>query len=388
MSALAADHPISGLSESAYLRAAFAGGELPAPQHTPVWFQRQAGRSLPEYRALRGDQSILETIKNPEQAAEITLQPVRRYGVDAAVLFSDIIVPAAAVGFGVEIKPGVGPVAAQPFERRADLDRLPSLDPDHHTPYVAQTVRLAVKLLESEGLHVPLIGFAGAPFTVASYLIEGKPSRDQARTKQLMLNDPPLWHDLMARLTDIAVQSIRSQVFAGASAVQLFDTWAGALNPHDYEQFVLPHSRRVFAELADLAAAGVPRAHFGVSTGELLGLMASVDCEVVGVDWRVPLDRAAERIAAERIAAQAGVPAQTRVPTLQGNLDPTACLAHWDAVVGSVDEVLRSASDLPGHIFNLGHGVLPMTDPAILERVVRHVHSQTSAGGEFARSGN
>ena len=348
----------------------------PAPQHTPVWFQRQAGRSLPEYRALRANGSILDAIKNPELAAEITLQPVRRYGVDAAVLFSDIIVPAAAVGFGVEIQPGVGPVAAQPFEHRSDLDRLPVLEPEHHAPYVAQTVRLATEMLAAEGLRVPLIGFAGAPFTVASYLVEGRPSRDLAHTKQLMLNDPQLWHDLIQRLTDIAVQSVRAQVLAGASAIQLFDTWAGSLTPSDYNNFVLPHTRRLFDELADLAALGVPRAHFGVNTGELLALMADVDCEVVGVDWRVPLDVAARKIFEHH----------QRVPTLQGNLDPTVCLAHWPAVKERVDQVLCSANEIAGHIFNLGHGVLPATDPQILEQVVRHVHEQTGPGGKFDRA--
>ncbi len=411
VSALAADHPLSGLADSTYLLAANSSSDNSsgnnasdkasrAPVRTPVWFQRQAGRSLPEYRSLRSDGSILEAIKNPELAAEITLQPVRRYGVDAAVLFSDIIVPVAGVGFGMEIKPGVGPVADRPFESRADLERLQPLVPDQHVPYVAETVKLATQMLASEGLNVPLIGFAGAPFTVASYLVEGKPSRDQARTKQLMLNDPALWHDLMSRLTDIAVQSMRSQVMAGASAVQLFDTWAGALTPNDYTEFVLPHSRRVFAELADLAAEGVPRAHFGVNTGELLGLMASVDCEVVGVDWRVPLEVAAQKIMAHKGGATRGTqpaqsqPAQSQpaqyqsvqCQTLQGNLDPAACLAPWPVVRERVDQVLASASTLPGHIFNLGHGVLPQTDPAILEQVVRHVHDQTESS--VARPGS
>lgn len=382
MSVLEASHPLHGLTESAYLRAVRQDATRPAEsQITPVWFQRQAGRSLPEYRAVRGEGTITDVIQNPELAAEITLQPVRRYNCDAAVLFSDIIVPAAAVGFGVGVVAGVGPVAPEPFCRRSDLARLPVLEPEQHTPYVAAAVRLVVEQLAAEGREVPLIGFAGAPFTVASYLVEGRPSRDHARTKQLMHDDPALWHDLMTLLADSAVRSMRSQVLAGASAVQLFDTWAGALSPHDYAEFVRPHTLRVFAELEDLAAAGVPRAHFGVATGELLGLMASVGCEVMGVDWRVPLDVAALRISdhGNSYPTLQG----NSCPTLQGNLDPAACLAQWPAVRGQVDRVLRSAAELPGHIFNLGHGVLPSTDPEILEQVVKHVHTQTGPGGEF-----
>ena len=322
-----------------------------------MWFQRQAGRSLPEYRALRGEGSILDAIADPATAAEITLQPVRRYGVDAAVLFSDIVVPAAAVGFGIDVVPGVGPVAAEPFRSRADLDRLPPLDPEAHTPHVLETVRL----LAAE-LNVPLIGFAGAPFTVASYLIEGRPSRQHLLTKTLMATHPALWHDLMERLADIAVASMRSQVLAGASALQLFDSWAGVLSPADYAAFVAPHSRRVFDELADL---GVPRAHFGVGTGELLGQMARVGADVVGVDWRVPLDAARQRVGP-------GV-------ALQGNLDPALCVAGWQAVEPAADRILAEGTQQPGYIFNLGHGVLPETDPAVLERLTDYVHAYRPA---------
>ena len=234
---------------------------------TPVWFMRQAGRSLPEYRAVRGEGSILDAIKRPELAAEITLQPVRRYGVDAAVLYSDIVVPVHAIGFGVDVAPGTGPVVAEPFRRAADLDRLRALEPEEDTPYVLETIRLLAK-----ELTIPLIGFAGAPFTVASYLIEGRPSRTYGLTKALMFGDEPLWHALLERLADLAVASLRSQVANGAQAVQLFDSWAGALAPADYERYVLPHSTRVFEGLADL---DVPTVHFGVDTGELLGLMAA-----------------------------------------------------------------------------------------------------------------
>jgi uroporphyrinogen decarboxylase len=320
---------------------------------------RQAGRSLPEYRAVRGSGSILDAIRDPELSAEITLQPVRRYGVDAAILYSDIVVPVAAIGFGVDVAPGVGPVVEQPFARAADLERLRPLDPETDTPYVLETVAILVR-----ELPVPLIGFAGAPFTVASYLVEGRPSRTYARTKALMHGEPGTWHRLMERLADLAVASLRSQVHAGAAAVQVFDSWAGALSPPDYERFVLPHSRRVFAEVAEL---DVPRIHFGVGTGELLGLMAAAGADVVGVDWRVPLDQARRR-----------VPAGT---ALQGNLDPALCLAPPDVLDDAVRDVLARNAGHPGHVFNLGHGVLPETDPAALERVVELVHAEGRCDG-------
>lgn len=348
------DHPSHRLVDSPYLAAC----RCEPAERVPVWFQRQAGRSLPEYLAIRGDGSILEAIRNPELSAEITLQPVRRYGVDAAILFSDIVVPADAIGFGIDVVPGVGPVAEHPFREPSDLDRVRPLEPDVDTDYVLATVRLLV-----QELTVPLIGFAGAPFTIASYLIEGRPSRDHARTKALMLERPGLWHDLMERLADIAIVSLRSQVLAGASAIQLFDSWAGALRPVDYREFVAPHSKRVLEEVADL---GVPTAHFGVGTGELLDQMAAVGADVVGVDWRVPIDEARRRLGP-------GV-------AVQGNLDPAVCLANWDVVADQVRQVLDSAGGLPGHIFNLGHGVLPETDPTILEQVVALVHAEGRAG--------
>ncbi|MFN0028186.1 MAG: uroporphyrinogen decarboxylase [Acidimicrobiales bacterium] len=329
------------------------------PTHRPVWFMRQAGRSLPEYRAIRGAGSILQAVKDPALSAEITLQPVRRYETDAAILYSDIMVPIAGVGFGVDIKPGIGPVVEHPFRSAADLDRVQPLDPDTHVPYVQETVKLLVK-----ELPVPLIGFAGAPFTVASYLIEGGPSRTYTKTKALMLGDPELFAALLGRLTEHAVTSLRAQVAAGARAVQVFDSWAGALHPAHYERFVLPHSRAVFAGVADL---GVPRIHFGVTTGELLGLMASAGVEVVGVDWRVPLD-----------AARTRVPANV---ALQGNLDPATVLAGWDAVRPEAADVLRRNGDHVGHVFNLGHGVLPESDPDILRRLADFVHDQAPPAG-------
>ncbi len=340
------------LHDSPFLRAC----RLEPGPHTPVWFMRQAGRSLPEYRELRGSGSILDAIRTPDLATEITLQPVRRHGVDAAVLFSDIVVPVQAVGFGVDVVPGTGPVVETPFAGEADLARLRPLEAETDIPYVIETVRNLVAELE-----VPLIGFAGAPFTVASYLVEGRPSRTYERTKALMLGDPDLWARLIDRLADLALEFARAQVEAGASAVQLFDSWAGALTPDQYARHVLPASRKVFAGLADL---GVPRVHFGVGTGELLGLFAEAGPDVVGVDWRVPIDLGWERIGRDK-----GV---------QGNLDPAACLAPWPAVAQEVTAVLDRVDGRPGHIFNLGHGVLPETDPTVLTRVVELVHERTA----------
>ena len=322
-------------------------------EQTPVWFMRQAGRSLPEYRALRGDGDILQAIAQPELAAELTLQPVRRYGVDAAILFSDIVVPLAAIGFGVEIVPGRGPVIERPFRSVEDLRRLRPLEPEEDLAHVIEAVRIVVA--ESE---VPLIGFAGAPFTLASYLVEGGSSKTFARTKALMHSDPELWHELADRLADLALASLRAQIKAGASAVQLFDSWAGALSPADYAAFALPASRKVLEGTADL---GVPRIHFGVGTGELLGLMATAGADVVGVDWRVSLAQARMRIGDGK--------------AVQGNLDPAVCLAPVSVVVEEATKVLRDAGGGPGHIFNLGHGVLPETDPDVLALVVETVHS-------------
>ncbi len=326
----------------------------------PVWFMRQAGRSLPEYRAARGEGSILDAIAQPELVAELTRQPVDRYGTDAAVLFSDIVVPVAAIGFGVDVTPGTGPVVAEPFRSKDDLQRLRPLEPTVDTPYVVEAVGLV-----SAQLAVPLIGFAGAPFTVASYLVEGGPSKNFARVKSLMLEEPIIWHELVERLCDLALASLRSQLDAGASAVQVFDSWAGILTPRHYEELVLPATARLFAELAD-SHPGVPTVLFGVGTGELLTSMATSGCTVVGVDWRVPLDEARRRVGP-------GI-------AVQGNLDPAVCLTTWEVTAAETREVLARAGDAPGHIFNLGHGVLPETDPAILERVVELVHTEGRAG--------
>jgi uroporphyrinogen decarboxylase len=319
---------------------------------------RQAGRALPEYRAVRGSGSFLESIHDPALSAEITLQPVRRYGVDAAVLYSDIVVPVAAIGFGVDIVPGTGPVVERPFTDKSDLDRLRPLDPDADTPYVLDTVKIVADELPHE---IPLIAFAGAPFTVASYLIEGGPSRTYGRTKALMLGDPQLFAALLDRLAHLAADSIASQLRAGARAFQLFDSWAGALTPAQYARSVLPHSRTVFDRLHD-AHPDVPGIHFGVNTGELLGLMGDAGADVVGVDWRTPLSTARRRVGPGK--------------ALQGNLDPAVCLGPWDAVAAEVRAVLAENDGHPGHVFNLGHGVYPETDPAVLERVVDLVHSE------------
>jgi uroporphyrinogen decarboxylase len=346
-------HP--DLSDAPLLRACRG---LPASR-VPVWFMRQAGRSLPEYRALRGTGSILDAIQDPALSAEITLQPVRRYGVDAAILYSDIVVPAFAIGFGVDVTPGVGPVVAEPFRTKADLDRLRPFEPGEDAPYVAETVRLVVAELGA----TPLIGFAGAPFTVASYLIEGRPSRTYGLTKAMLHGDPELFAALLDRLADMAIASLLAQVEAGASAIQLFDSWAGALAPDVYRDHVLRASAKVFAALE---ATGVPRIHFGVGTGELLPLMAEAGADVVGVDWRVPLDVARDRLPGKAV---------------QGNLDPAVCLAPWEVVADRTRDVLRRNAGRPGHVFNLGHGVLPELDPGVLAQVVDLVHAEGRSDG-------
>ena len=313
---------------------------------------RQAGRSLPEYRKIRDGMPMFEACSRTETIVELTLQPVRRYGVDAAILFSDIVVPLRAVGIGVDIEPGVGPVLAQPIRTRADLELLRPLQPTD-VPYISD----AVAALVGELGTTPLIGFAGAPFTLASYLVEGGPSRTHERTKALMHADPDLWDDLLARIAAISGAFLRVQVVAGARAVQLFDSWAGALSAAEYRRFALPHSTSVLSAVADL---GVPRIHFGVGTGELLALMGAAGAEVVGVDWRVPLDEAARRVP--------GKP-------LQGNLDPAVLGAGWPVVEREVRRVITEGRAAQGHVFNLGHGVLPSTDPDVLARVVETVHA-------------
>jgi uroporphyrinogen decarboxylase len=319
---------------------------------TPVWFMRQAGRSLPEYRKVREGVPMLVSCRRPDLVTEITLQPVRRYGVDAAIFYSDIVVPLAAAGIDLDIVPGVGPVIAEPVRTRADVERIRPLEPTD-VPDIAEAVRSLVAELGP----TPLIGFAGAPFTLASYLVEGGPSRDLHRTKALMYGEPELWRDLLDRLAQISRTFLRVQVEAGASAVQLFDSWVGALPAADYRALVQPASRSV---LEPLAALGVPRIHFGVGTGELLADMGEAGADVVGVDFRVPLDEAARRVGPGR--------------ALQGNLDPAALFAPRDVLRDRVGRTLAEGRAARGHVFNLGHGVPPDADPDQLAYVVELVH--------------
>lgn len=342
------------LPDSPYLAA--AGGRKPT--RVPVWFMRQAGRSLPEYRALRAKNTMMQACFDADLICEITLQPVRRHGVDAAILFSDIVVPLRAAGIDLDIVPDVGPVIAHPIRTAADVAAVRPLDPATVAP-----VASAIGMLTGELGDVPLIGFAGAPFTLASYLVEGGPSRNHEHTKAMMLGEPQTWHALMTALTDVTIGFLRAQLEAGVDAIQLFDSWAGTLSLADYRSFVLPHSTRVFDALA---GHGVPMTHFGVGTAELLGAMGEAGASVVGVDWRTALVDAVPRVGPGK--------------ALQGNLDPVVLLAGWPAVdraVRSVVEDGRRAVDAgaTGHVFNLGHGVLPATDPGIVTDAVALVHS-------------
>ena len=324
--------------------------------HTPVWFMRQAGRSLPEYRSVRGEGSILNAIKQPDVAAEITLQPVRRYGVDAAVLYSDIVVPAHAVGFGIDVAPGTGPVASAPLRSATDLSRLRQLDASD-VDYVAETVRILCR-----ELSVPLLAFAGAPFTVASYLIEGRPSKTYEHTKALMHTDSKLWHSVMERLTQQSVTFIRTQLDAGAAAFQLFDSWAGALGEREYREFVQPHTTSVFSQLKS-SHPDVSGIHFGIGCDHLLEAMNGVGNAVIGLDWRTPIFKARERLGADTV--------------VQGNLDPALVLAGEHCALAGARRVLEDNQGHPGHIFNLGHGVQPNSDPGVLKAVVDFVHETT-----------
>ncbi|GAB3126449.1 uroporphyrinogen decarboxylase [Tsukamurella serpentis] len=331
------------------------------PSRRPVWFMRQAGRSLPEYRKVREGIGMLQSCFRPDLVCEITLQPVRRHDTDAAILFSDIVVPLKAAGIDLDIVSGIGPVIEHPVRDAAAVDAMPVLDPEQVEP-VAEAVRLLRGELPA---GVALIGFAGAPFTLASYLVEGGPSRNHERTKALMYSDPATWHALLGKLADLAITFLTVQARAGAQAFQLFDSWAGALSLADYQEYVAPHSQRVFDALRE-SAPTLPSFHFGVGTGELLGAMGRVGADVVGVDWRVPLDEAARRVGPGK--------------ALQGNLDPATLMADRGTVETQVKRVVAEAdaaraAGATGHVFNLGHGVLPNTDPDVLTRVVGLVHS-------------
>ncbi|TMK59958.1 MAG: uroporphyrinogen decarboxylase [Actinobacteria bacterium] len=326
---------------------------------TPIWFMRQAGRYLPEYRDIRGDRDILETILIPDEAVEITLQPLLRMPLDAAILFSDIVVPLVAIGIPFRIEAGRGPVLDEPFRSRRHVARLRPLEPEVDEPYTLE----AVRALAGE-LDVPLLGFAGAPFTLASYLVEGGPSRDHARTKALMFADPLTWDALMGALVDVVVPHLRAQVGAGASALQVFDPWVGALAPAHYRAYILPHMRRLFEGIADLT---VPVIHFGVGTSELLELMRDAGGAAIGIDHRTPLDRAWERLG--------------HTTAIQGNLDPAVLLAPWEVVEREALDILDRAGGRAGHVFNLGHGVLPDTPVDNLQRLVDLVHARSERDG-------
>ena len=318
-------------------------------ERTPVWFMRQAGRSLPEYRVIRERHSFFEVAGTPELCAKVTLQPVRRHGVDAAVLFADIMSPVLGMGVGVELVEGVGPVVERPIASRADVDRLRITEPDER---ILDAVRLIRAELDEEKA---LVGFCGAPFTVAGYLVEGKPSRDFARTKALMYSDPETWHALMEKLSEQFARYVVAQVDAGADAIQVFDSWVGALSTADYEEFVAPHSARI------LAAVDAPTIHFGTgATEELLGALARAGGDVIGLDWRVPLELGWELASA-----------------VQGNLDPAVLLGPWERIEAAALDVLDRARDRRGHIFNLGHGVLPQTDPGVLAQLAALVQERT-----------
>ena len=336
---------------------------------TPVWFMRQAGRALPEYRAVRQRYGLLEIMRQPELCAEVTLQPVRRLGVDAAILFADIMLPLAGMGVAVELRDGVGPVVDPPLRTPADVGRLRPFEPEAAVGPLLQAVRLV-----RQASPVPLIGFAGAPFTLAAYLVEGGRSRDFLRVKAFMHREPAAWARLMEQLTDATVAYLRAQVAAGAQAVQLFDSWVGALSPADYREAVLPHVRRLIAALPP-----VPLIHFGTGTAGLLELMAEAGGDVIGVDWRIPLDLAWARIGPRGI---------------QGNLDPAAAAGPREVMERHARAVLQAAGGRPGHIFNLGHGVLPHTPVENLQRLVDLVHEAAPdragaippAGADVARS--
>jgi uroporphyrinogen decarboxylase len=323
---------------------------------TPVWFMRQAGRSLPGYRALRERYDILTLAKTPELCAQITLMPVDALGVDAAVLFADIMLPLEPMGVRLEIEPEVGPIIDNPVRSPADVERLRLFEPTEEVAFVMEALALVRRELDG---RQALIGFSGAPFTLACYLIEGRPSREYAIAKSFMFREPGAWHELMSKLSDVAIRYLRAQIQAGAQVVQLFDSWIGILAPADYEAYVLPHMRRIFAAIGE-----VPTIHFGTQTAALLELMAEAGGDVMGIDARQSLDVAWQRVGADR-----GV---------QGNLDATRLLAGWEPTEEGAREVLRQAAGRHGHIFNLGHGVLPGTDPALLRRLVEYVHENTA----------
>jgi uroporphyrinogen decarboxylase len=324
-------------------------------ERTPVWFMRQAGRSLPEYREIRARYGLFDIVRDAELCAEVTLQPVRRHGVDAAVMFADIMLPVLAMGVDVDLVENVGPVVARPVRAAADVAALRVPEPEEAVPSILEAVRIVRRELRDDQA---VVGFCGGPFTVAGYLVEGRPSRDFTTVKTLMYHEPAVWHGLMEKLTDTFAAYVAAKVEAGADVIQLFDSWVGALSVADYEEFVAPYSARIFA------AVIAPTIHFGTGTTHLLGAMRDAGGDVVGLDWRIPLDRGWAEVGEDR-----GV---------QGNLDPALLLGPWERVEAAAEDVLRRAAGRPGHIFNLGHGVLPDTNPDDLGRLVELVHEQTA----------
>lgn len=357
---LPGDHPlVDGRTTDSALVAALRGKQAP---HRPVWFMRQAGRSLPEYFDARADTSMLEACLTPALASEITLQPVRRYGVDAGILFSDIVVPMRIAGVDVDIEPGVGPVFARPVRTMADVEALPELGvPGDRGSFDAglDPIREAVRLSIAELDGTPLIGFAGAPFTLAAYMVDGRPSRDHLAARQLMHSAPEVWQALLVWTARAAGQFLRAQVLAGASAVQLFDSWAGALSEADYVAYCAAGSRTALMAVADL---DVPRIHFAANAGHLLDAMGAAGATALGVDYRTPLDQAA-RLTGGNYA-------------LQGNIDPAMLAAPMDTLTAHVEDVLTRGAQAPGHVVNLGHGMPPHADPDVVKRVVDLVHER------------
>jgi len=323
-------------------------------ERTPVWFMRQAGRSLPQYREIRKRFGLFDIVRRPELCAEVTLQPVEAHGVDAAVMFTDIMFPVLGMGVDVELVENVGPVIAQPLTTRAEVERLRVTDPEDSAPFILDAVRLVREQLTAERA---VIGFCGGPFTVAGYLIEGKPSREFAKVKSMMFREPDVWHALADKLADQFARYIAGKVRAGADVIQVFDSWVGALSPSDYEEFVAPYSARI------LEAVDVPTIHFGTGTAGLLSQLADAGGDVIGLDWRIALDRGWSEVGADR-----GV---------QGNLDPAVLLGPWERVEAATRDILERAAGRPGHVFNLGHGVPPETDPAVLRQLTEYVHEAT-----------
>ncbi len=337
------------------------------PDRTPVWFMRQAGRCLPEYRALRAKHPFLEMATTPELAVEATLMPIDRFGIDGAVLFADIMLPLTGMGVPFEIQPGVGPVIESPIRDAAAVDALRVVEPEEGTPYVLEAVR---QLRRELGDRAALLGFAGAPFTLACYLVEGRPSKEYPAAKALMYSQPDVWHRLMETLTDVTIRYLKGQAEAGADVVQLFDSWLGLLDEATFREYVFPYTSRIFAAMKGV----VPAVHFSTGTVHLLEAIGETGADVVSVDWRLPID-----VAWDRLPAGTGI---------QGNLDPARLMAPWEVIRAGADDILKRVDSRPRHVFNLGHGVMPQTDPDKLARLVEHVHATSARRADDGRIEN